>query len=76
MPPITQTGHILLDWKAVDRVCIQYSYDLDKIIISVVKSVNGNIIKQDFKEEIISESGLLSRRKADLLLHDTGELQW
>jgi len=45
----------LLDWKAVDRVCIQYSYDLDKIVISIVKSVNGNIIKQDFKEEVISE---------------------
>ena len=44
----------LFDWKAVEQVCIQYSYDLDKIIVSIVQAVDGNIVKQDFKDRITS----------------------
>ena len=44
----------LFNWKPVDHICIQYNYDLDKTIISIIKSVDGKIINQEFKEEIIS----------------------
>ena len=44
----------LFDWKAVEQVCIQYSYDLDKIIVLIVQAVDGNIVKQDFKDRITS----------------------
>ena len=44
----------LFDWKPVIQVHIKYSYDMEKLISSIIKSVDGNIIKQDFNEEISS----------------------
>ena len=36
----------LFDWKPVIQVQIKYSYDMEKLISSIIKSVEGNIIKQ------------------------------
>ena len=44
----------LIDWKPVEQIHIQYSYDLHKLVISAVKKVKGNILNEDFNEQIVS----------------------
>jgi len=44
----------LITWKSIEKIHIQYSYELHKIIISLVKRVGGRVANEDFKEKIIS----------------------
>lgn len=44
----------LIAWKSVEQIHIQYSYELHKIIISLVKAVKGRVVNEDFKEKVIS----------------------
>ena len=46
---------LLADWEPVERIYIEYSYDLDKIVKSIIKSNKATIVKQDFKSKVISE---------------------
>ena len=43
----------LINWKPVEQIYIQYSYELHKVIISIVKTVKGRVISEDFKEKVI-----------------------
>ena len=45
----------LIDWKPIERISIQYSYDLDKVVSAIVGSEQATIVKQEFKDEIFSE---------------------
>ena len=45
----------LIDWKPIERISIQYSYDLDKVVNAIVGSEQATIVKQEFKDEIFSE---------------------
>ena len=45
----------LIDWKPIERITIQYSYDLDKVVNAIVGSEQATIVKQEFKDEIFSE---------------------
>ena len=44
----------LIEWKPVEQIYIQYTYDLHKIIISIVKKIDAKIINENFKEEVVS----------------------
>ena len=46
---------LLIDWKPVEIICIQYCYELDKIINSIIASEEATIINQTFKDQITSE---------------------
>ena len=58
---------LLVDWKPVDSIRIQYGYELDKIIISAIKSIDGKIIKQNFKVDVISDIEIDEGLKDDLI---------
>tara|TARA_Y100000814_G_scaffold256942_1_gene205884 strand:- start:96 stop:698 length:603 start_codon:yes stop_codon:yes gene_type:complete len=44
----------LIDWEPVEKICIQYSYDSHKLITSILKKNDGKVVKEDFKDQIIS----------------------
>ena len=63
---------VVFDWKPIFQFSIKYSYDLEKIILAIVKSVDGNILKQEFNEEIIADIEVNEDIKDDFatLLHE------
>ena len=58
---------LLADWEPVERICIEYSYDLDKIVKSIIKSNKATIVKQDFKSKVISEVEIKEDSKEDFI---------
>ena len=46
---------LLIDWKPVKKIRIQYSYELEKIINSIIRSKQLTIVSQRFEDEIFSE---------------------
>ena len=53
----------LIDWKPTERISIQYSYDLDKVVNAIIGSEQATIVKQEFKDEIFSEVEVEEDRK-------------
>tara|TARA_Y100000814_G_C12166613_1_gene346381 strand:- start:48 stop:650 length:603 start_codon:yes stop_codon:yes gene_type:complete len=45
----------LINWKQISGLVIEYSYDLDRIIKSVIKSFKAVLVDQEFKDKIISK---------------------
>ena len=58
---------LLADWEPVERIYIEYSYDLDKIVKSIIKSNKATIVKQDFKSKVISEVEIKEDSKEDFI---------
>ena len=59
--------NILFDWEPIVKIFIQYSYNLDKIVNSVIKSMDATIINQRFKEDVISEIAIKEDEKERFL---------
>ena len=60
-------NNMLFDWKPVVKIFIQYNYNLEKIINSVVKSMNAIIVDQSFKEQVVSEIAIREDEKEQFL---------
>ena len=58
---------LLIDWKPVKRIRIQYSYGLEKIIKSIIKSKQLTIVNQTFEDEIFSEVEIQEDEEKDIL---------
>jgi len=46
---------LLINWMPIETLYIQYPYELDKIINSIIESEKASVVKQVFKEQISSE---------------------
>ena len=56
-------GDLLIDWYPMEKVIIQYSYDLEKIINHVIKLMDAKIIKQIFEKTISLEIAVRESKK-------------
>ena len=54
---------LLIDWYPMEKVVIEYSYDLEKIINHVIKLMDAKIIKQRFEKTISLEIAVRESKK-------------
>lgn len=54
---------LLIDWYPMEKVIIEYSYDLEKIINHVIKLMDAKIIKQIFEKTISLEIAVRESKK-------------
>ena len=54
---------LLIDWYPMEKVIIEYSYDLEKIINHVIKLMDAKIIKQIFEKTISLEIAVRENKK-------------
>jgi uncharacterized YigZ family protein len=54
---------LLIDWYPMEKVMIEYSYDLEKIINHVIKLMDAKIIKQRFEKTISLEIAVRESKK-------------
>ena len=54
---------LLIDWYPMEKVVIEYSYDLEKIINHVIKLMDAKIIKQIFEKTISLEIAIRESEK-------------
>ena len=54
---------LLIDWYPMEKVIIEYSYDLEKIINHVIKLMDAKIIKQIFEKTISLEIAIRESKK-------------
>ena len=54
---------LLIDWHPMEKVIIEYSYDLEKIINHVIKLMDAKIINQKFEKTISLEIAVRESKK-------------
>ena len=54
---------LLIDWYPMEKVIIEYSYDLEKIINHVIKLMDAKIINQKFEKTISLEIAVRESKK-------------
>ena len=57
---------LLIDWYPMEKVIIEYSYDLEKIINHVIKLMDAKIIKQIFEKTISLEIAVRENKKKNI----------
>ena len=53
----------LIDWHPMEKIVIEYNYNLEKIVNHVIKSMDVEIIKQKFEKIIFLEVGVRKNKK-------------
>ena len=54
---------LLIDWHQMEKVLIEYSYDLEKIVNHVIKLMDAKIIKQKFQRTVSLEITVRKNKK-------------